>query len=151
MKTTYWMIASASLLAAAPAHAQSSDKSAGDALGQCLVLKSTGQDRLTLVRWMASAMLASPQVADLGQVAPAKREGLDRDVAAVFTRLMTRECLALSRVVAKGSTTEGFRIAGEALGKIAMENLVSGSQGSGAFTNFSKFIRPEDFKVLNER
>jgi hypothetical protein len=59
------------------------------ALRECVVMKSTGADRLAAARWMVTALSSAPQMAGLVSVTPAAKPDQDRAVAALFTRLLT--------------------------------------------------------------
>ena len=78
----------------------SSQTPAADAprtLGQCMAMKTTGEDRILVARWMLVAMASAPQMADFLTVAPGKKDGLDRGMATLFTRLLVRDCPDASR------------------------------------------------------
>lgn len=137
-------------LSPAAVQAQTGAMPEAEALGNCFVLKSTGEDRVALVRWFASAMLASPKTADLAQLAPGKMEQAQRQVAAIFTRLMTKDCLTEAQAVAKTSNASaGFELAGSALGKIAVRELLSDPAAEAAISGFAKYVPKEDFKKLD--
>lgn len=72
----------------APAHAGPS----ADALSQCLVQSTTEQDKADLVRWMFASEAQHPAVSELATVAPEQRTELSKTVAAVFERLLTKDC-----------------------------------------------------------
>jgi hypothetical protein len=136
------------LALAAPARAQGGSPESA-ALGNCFVMKSTGADRLALVRWISGALLSSAKTADLAKVDPAKREETERQVAAIFTRLFTKDCLAEARAVAStGDASTGFRQAGEALGRIAMSDLLSDPAANAAMSGFARFLSKDDFKAI---
>ena len=84
-------------LAPQAATAQSSDNAAADALGNCLARKSTGEDRLVFAGWMVAALASAPQLAGVANVDPSTKAALDRQLAAIFTRLMTVDCAAEAR------------------------------------------------------
>ena len=142
--------AALALAAPAAAQAQSDGSAEAAALGNCFVLKSTGEDRLALVRWFAGALLASPKTADLAKVDPAKTEQSERQIAAIFTRLLTKDCLSEAKAVARSSNANiGFREAGSALGKIAFQDLVSDPATEAAISGFMRYVPKDDFKVLD--
>ena len=120
-----------------------------NALGECFVAKSTGEDRTALVRWMAGAILSSSKTADLAQVDPRKVEEANRQVAAIFTRLFIKDCLPQALAVKKsGNAKAGFEIAGAALGKIAMQEVFLDPAAGAALENFTRFIPQDAFKAL---
>lgn len=149
-KSIFCGLFAATLLAtSAGARAQDSNAVEASALGECFVAKSTGEDRIALVRWIAGAMLASPKLSDLAHVDAQKNDQAQQQIAVILTRLMTKDCLAQTRAVAKtGNASAGFEIAGSVLGKMAVKELFSDPAASAAVSGFSRYLKPDDFKVL---
>ena len=147
MKTFHAVIAGLMLCSAvAGAHAQIPDSdAAAKALGRCLVLKSTGEDRIGLARWVGAGVLASSHVADLGQVSTAKREAVDRQVAALFTRLITKDCVEQAKPVMTFNSSAGMSVAFEALGRAAMQELMTDPKASAAMGTFTQYLDHADF------
>ena len=135
-------------LAPQAATAQSSDNAAADALGNCLARKSTGEDRLVFAGWMVAALASAPQLAGVANVDPSTKAALDRQLAAIFTRLMTVDCAAEARPLFQARDNEGMRIAGGALGRIAMQEISGDPAASEALEAFTKYLRGEDFVSL---
>ena len=86
---------SVALVASAPLPALAGP--ATDALGQCLVGETTGNDRLLLVRWMTFAFAAHPAVQDAVTIDATKVDALNRDVSQLVTSLLTDRCLAQTK------------------------------------------------------
>ena len=63
-----------------------------DDLSRCLVESSTPNDKLTLVKWMFTAMSLHPAVESLSKVTPQQRDDSNRDVANLFVKLLTQTC-----------------------------------------------------------
>ena len=137
------------LLAAAPASATAEPESApGEVLGRCMVLKSTGADRLLVARWFVAATASAPQAADVATVRSGRKDELDRAMAALFTRLLATDCADEARpLFAAGAGSEaGFRVAGEALGRVAIGELLGNQAARTALSAYTKYLRPEDFR-----
>jgi hypothetical protein len=146
-RSRFWSIAlvlPAAALIPGPLSAQATPAAEVDALSECLVAKSTGADRVLLAKWIAAAMLSAPQLADIGKVDASKRDSLDRDTAALFTRIVTKDCLEQARPAFKQGST-AMSGAFEALGRVAMQELTGNPQSSAAFATFTKYLREEDF------
>lgn len=63
-----------------------------DDLSRCLIESSTPEDKITLVKWMFTAMSLHPAVASLSNVTPQQRDDSNRDVANLFVKLLTQTC-----------------------------------------------------------
>jgi hypothetical protein len=151
MKTM--LTAAAALIAAiigpaAPAAPQSAIDAPAKALGDCMVLKTTGADRLLAARWILVVLASGPQAKDLVTVAPGKKEELDKGMAALFTRLMVNDCANQSRALFGTGDLSGFRIAGGALGRVAMQELLANPQAEAALSEYTKYLNRDDFKSV---
>lgn len=133
------MMAAVLLAGAAPAQAQA-DGDAGKRLGQCLVEKSTGGDRVNLMRWLMASWSQSERLKDMVKIEPAVREAADRAMAAVVTRMLTVDCLEFARPVLKAHDSAAMRDAFRAFGEIAGGEIARDPDGGSAMTNFSKYI-----------
>ena len=138
---------SVSVAAAEPAQ----DEAAfAQALGRCFVLKSTGQDRIVAARWIFGSMASSPQVADVANISSETKASLDREMALLFTRLITVDCAAESRPLFLMKSTKGFETAGGALGQIAMTELLTNEQAAAAFSAYTDYLNEEDFEAVTK-
>jgi hypothetical protein len=144
------VIAGLALLAPSASFAQQThqSQSPADALGSCFVLKSTGQDRLTFMQWMLAALGSTPRLKDVVRVEPDKKDQLDRQVALVMTRLITVDCLAEAKAVAKDKQGDGFRIAGQSLGRMAVQELFGDPDSERALSGYASYLHEEDFERL---
>lgn len=137
---------------ATPAHAQpAAGESAGQAstLGQCLVMRTTGADRLALAQWIVSAMASVPKLQDMATVDPARKDKADRAMAAIFTRLMTVDCAKEAKAVMQGGNSAGgVRVAFEALGGIAMQEVVANREAEEAMGSHTRYLDRQAFTEL---
>ncbi len=117
-------------------------------LGQCMAAKTTGEDRLLVARWMLAGMASAPQMADIVTVTPGKKDGIDRNMAALFTRLLVRDCPDQSRAVFKLKTGEAFQVAGESLGRVAMEELMTNPRANAALIAYVNYLKEDEFKAV---
>lgn len=121
-----------------------------EALGQCFVMQTNGHDRLAVASWMLGSLASAPQMAEVAKVDSAKKVELDQAMAKLFTRLMTQDCAAQSRPLFKAKSEAGFRAAGEALGKIAVQELLGNPAASAALGSYANYLNDSDFKKLAE-
>ncbi|QDK32421.1 hypothetical protein [Sphingomonas sp. IC081] len=120
-------------------------------LGECFAMKSTGEDRVTFARWFLTAMGSAPQVADVAKIDPAVKDKLDRQVATIFTRLITVDCAEQARPLYRAHSSAGFRTAGETLGRMAMQELMGNPETAAKmFGGYVGYIRQDDFKGLEQ-
>ncbi|QGP79009.1 hypothetical protein [Sphingobium sp. CAP-1] len=143
-----FVAAGAMLLVAGSAAAQTDAEAQAQALGECMVLKSTGADRLVVARWFLTAIASAPQAQGVATLTPGKKDEFDKGMAAIFTRLMAVDCADQARPLFRSKDEAGFRVAGEALGRVAMSELLSNPQASAALEAYTKYLRQEDFKAV---
>ncbi|KQN25163.1 hypothetical protein ASE86_02585 [Sphingomonas sp. Leaf33] len=122
--------------------------SPAQALGQCMAMKTTGEDRILVARWMLVAMASGPQMTGVVTVQPGQKEKYDRGMATLFTRLLVTDCPDLSRAVFKLRDNAAFRVAGESLGQVAMQELLTNPQASAALGAYVKYLDLEAFKKV---
>lgn len=112
--------------------------------------ESTGEDRVMLAQWFVTVLNSSPKIKGVATVAPGKKDELDRKVAALFTRLMTVDCSEQARPLWRARSMAGFRVAGEVLGRLAMQEVMSGGDGDRMFSGYASYINPGDFVGLEQ-
>ena len=150
------MFALAATLFHAPLAAQPRSKISGDqdvqiaALKECFANSSTGRDRITLAQWVVAIMAKAPSVQGVVTIGPDVKDKLDIGVARIFTRLITQDCVAESRPLWKTRSSEAFKVAGETLGRLAMQEIMNGDGQAKMFSGYASHIDPADFKVLEQ-
>ena len=127
--------------------AQPSERSTQEAaLTQCVVLRTTGADRLLTVRWLFAMMTNSPQISDLSNVPAERTKELNQGFAKLLTRIITKDCIAEVRPLAADNLDEAFGLVGKALGETGMNELMSGKEVDNAMSDYADFISEDDFK-----
>jgi hypothetical protein len=101
---------------------------AGEALSKCLSDATTQDDRRALVRWIFSAIAAHPDLKEFTTIDAARREQIESESAAVFERLIVKDCTAQTRLALMQEGTEGFQTAFKTLGELAMGGVVEDAQ-----------------------
>lgn len=120
-------------------------------LGQCIALKSTGEDRLAAARWFAAALASAPAIKDMATIDAAKKDAADAKIAQVFTRLLMVDCVEQAKPLYKARSSAGFRTGGEVLGKLAMQELLGDPvQAQAMMGGYLSHIRPQDFTALDK-
>lgn len=146
------LVAAAVCAVAVPmaATAQTAEAEA-QALAQCVQLSTDGKDRILTARWLMGALGSAPQLQDMVQIDAQKRDQNDRGMAALFTRLLTVDCLAESKAVfRRDASGSGIRQAFEVLGEIAVQELFGGDPTGGSMASYTKYLKDADFAVLRD-
>ena len=130
-----------------PVLAQVAPDTGGEAFGHCMVLKTTGADRIILSRWMVGALASAPVVAGVAKVEPTGKDAADRDLATLVTRLLTIDCVDAARAV-KG--THGFEAAFSTLGELAIGEVTRDPLAQAALGKFTNYIDKEKMKKLEQ-
>lgn len=113
---------------------------AADALGTCLSDNTTGRERKDMARWIYVGMSAHPDMQTLSKVTDANRDELDRMMATIFTRLVTENCRAQAKVALEKEGAASFQTAFGAIGKLAMQELMTNPEVSASFSKYSKYL-----------
>jgi hypothetical protein len=110
-------------------------------LSSCVADNTSGKQRKELARWIFLAMAAHP---DLKQFTSseviAARELTDKATAALFEILITDQCATEANAVFKEHGSPGLQVAFEALGRLAMQELMSNPELMAAMSAFERHI-----------
>jgi hypothetical protein len=123
---------------------------ASDALGQCLVGETTGNDRVLLVRWMTYAFASHPAVQNDFAIDTSKIDQLNRDMAQLFTDLITQRCVDATKaaVAETGDPSTAISAAFEILGAAASQEVMQAPEVNGAIGGFTNYIDQAAFDGL---
>ncbi|WP_301749594.1 hypothetical protein [uncultured Erythrobacter sp.] len=141
IRKTMFALGALALLVPASAGAQGvtfpNDES--KALSECVVLSTTGRDRLLLIRWIAVSIGAAKSMQDAITVKPGAKEDADRNMGVLFTRLFTVDCRNEAMPLLKGNDNAGVEAAFGELGRIAMNELIGDPQVEQSLTSFVQY------------
>lgn len=112
---------------------------ASKALSECVVLSTTGRDRLVLIRWVAVSIGSANSMQDAITIKPGAKEEADRKMGALFTRLFTVDCRKEAAPLLKGNDNAGVEAAFGQLGRIAMNELIGDPQVEESLTGFVQY------------
>ena len=124
----------------APASPQSHAGEAADALSACLTDAVTLDDRRALARWIFSVLSEHPDVKSLTAIDNATRTTLEMEGAAVFERLIVKDCTEQSRTTLAEEGTDGFGKAFETVGQVAMGSVVEHPQVQTAMAGLGEHV-----------
>lgn len=121
---------------------------ATDALSACLADNTTGKDRKDMARWVFVGMSAHPEIQSLSNVTQADRDALDRQMATMFTRLITENCTAQVKLARNKDGSNALKDAFEIIGKLAMQELMSNPNVNSGFATFTKYVDQSKFSAV---
>jgi hypothetical protein len=123
--------------------------SATSDLTTCLTDSTTGKDRKDLARWIFIAMAAHPEMKDVSNLTPAAREASSKSVAALVTRLLTEQCAAQARALfaQSANATSALTTSFGALGKVAMQELMTDPRVNASTEEFMKYLDRQKFEA----
>lgn len=125
-------------------------QTATDRLGQCLKSKSTGADRLALIKWTAIAISANPALREIIAVPQEEIDRSDKEIAAIFTDLLVTKCPAEARaVLSSENKSKAMEVAFEELGAMAAQEVYSGKEIQERMSGFLRYINKNDLKALD--
>ena len=112
------------------------------AFGQCLIGKTTGDDRLLLARWMTFAFASHPVVQDALTIDEAKLPETDQEMADLVTDLVAERCVneAKAAVAAEGDPGIAMQKAFEMLGMVASQEVLRDAAAQDRINAFATFI-----------
>ena len=114
-----------------------------DALARCLSDNTSGKDRKDLAKWIYLAISAHPEIGIFGKAGPKEVEEVQRNMGVLFTRLVAEQCAPQMTAVAQSEGMEGFKIAFENLGRLAMQELMSNQDVNVSLSGFTRYIDKE--------
>ncbi len=117
----------------------------GEALGKCMVERSTDADKQQLVEWIFSALAYNPQISQYARVSPEQHAQIDARMAALFGKLLTEYCRDEASKAIRYEGSEAFGDAFELLGKVAGQQMFESPEVNEGVKNFVGLV---DFPKL---
>jgi len=115
---------------------------AADALGQCLVGKTTGDERILLVRWMTFGFASHPAVKDAITMDASKLDAANRAVAALVNDLLLNRCSEQTKAAMAEGNNPGIAMqtAFQALGGAAAREVMTAPEVTTAISGFAAYL-----------
>jgi len=117
-----------------------------DAMATCLADSTTGKDRKDLARWMFAIMTLHPEVANIATISTEDREAAHKTAGLLLNRLLLDNCKK-EFVASVKNDSDATKASFEALGRMAMQELMVDPNVAKGMTNFIKYI---DLQSLRE-
>jgi hypothetical protein len=118
-----------------------------DDLSKCLVRSTTVADKHALVKWMFATAALHPDVRSIASVSPEQRVEINKNLAALFERLLTVACRKETREALQFEGPSTMESSFQVLGQVAGRELFSDPQVASGMANTFKYI---DAKKLQE-
>ncbi len=133
------LVLSGLALTAAPALAATPET---EAFGQCLIGKTTGDDRLLLARWITFAFASHPVVQDTVSMDASKLAETDENMANLVMSLLTERCAteAKAAVAAEGDAGVAMQKAFEMLGMVASQEVMMDPATQARINGFAGYL-----------
>ena len=94
-----------------------------DALSDCLLSSTTEEGKLSLVKWMFTAMALHPAVAEIADVSMSAREQANREMAELLIDLLGTRCFNETRLALSNEGALALQSIFTVLGQVAATNL----------------------------
>ena len=111
-----------------------------DALSKCLASSTTAADKITFVKWMFAAMSRHPAVRAMSNVSDAQLIEANRQVAALYMRLMTEQCKDKARDAVKYEGKAAVNSSFQVVGQVAAEELFSNPEVAKIMSSLDNYI-----------
>lgn len=119
-----------------------------DDLSRCLVEGTSRADRITLVRWISTAMLQHPAVSSVSKVTPEDVENSNAAVGALFMRLLTETCQDRAAKAIKYEGAAAIQGAFAVLGQVASTDLFADPNVQKVMAGLEKHIDSKKIEAL---
>ena len=122
----------------------------GDEMAKCLVTSTSNRDRTKLVKWIFRVYGEHPEVSYMVDLSDREKKVIDKDVADIFTRLLSEDCLDETK---KALDYEGDNVmftAFQALGQVAAQGFNVNPIVERNINKFTEFIEYEKLDYLGK-
>lgn len=117
-----------------------------DDLSRCLVESSTSANKLSFVKWMFIAISLHPAVKSMSSVSANQVDNSNKEVADIYTRLLTVACKDQAVKAIKYESTSAIQSSFTVFGQVAAKELFSNPAVAAGMSGLQKYF---DTKKLN--
>ncbi|CAK7012030.1 hypothetical protein CUZ56_03023 [Saezia sanguinis] len=111
-----------------------------DRMGQCLVQKTTPQDRMALMQWFFSAMAAHPNLKGVANISDKQAQSYDQNVAKLLMRLLTQDCRAEVKEAVSREGNTAMQGSFQVLGQVAAVDLMQSPDVQKRMMGFTQYL-----------
>lgn len=120
----------------------------GDDMSKCLVLATSSKDNSLLGRWLVRVYGEHGESKDLTNLSDYNKEQIDKDVARLFTRLLSEDCEVETKKALKFEGDMVMFNAFRTLGEVAGKELLEDKNVSKAINKFTEYVDYGKLKYL---
>ena len=114
-----------------------------DDLSKCMVAATSDKDRGDLVEWIFFSLSLNPKISPYAQVTPSQRETADRNLAALFEKLVAESCSTQTKQAIKYEGTRAFEESFKMLSQVAAQEMFSDPAVTAGTSNFAEYLDEE--------
>lgn len=122
----------------------------GDEMARCLVSSTNNRDRNKLIKWIFRVYGDHPEVSYMVDLSDREKNIIDKDVADIFTRLLSEDCIDETKKAKKYEGDNALVTAFEVLGKVAANGISKNPNVERSISKFTKLIDNKKVDYLNE-
>ena len=118
----------------------------GDEMAKCLVTSTNKRDKIKLIKWIFRVYGDHPEVSYMVDLSDREKEVIDKDVANIFTRLLSEDCIDETK---KALDYEGDNVmfnAFQILGQTAAQGF---NNNPDVMKSINKFVELIDYEKLD--
>lgn len=119
-----------------------------DDLGKCLVESTSQRDRVELVRWMFVSMSRHPAVKPIATISDGQLEAASKEVAALFTSLLTDSCRQEAEKALQFEGLSTFEVAFSVLGNVAGREIFTNPEVAEGLALLDKYVDEEELSGI---
>ena len=122
----------------------------GDEMAKCLVTSTNKRDKIKLIKWIFRVYGDHPEVTYLLDLSDREKMVIDKDVANIFTRLLSEDCIDETKEAldyeGENVMFNAFRI----LGNVAAQGIVDNPEVKKSINKFVELIDYEKLDYLGK-
>lgn len=117
-------------------------------LSKCLVESTSVRDKTVLIQWTFSSLSHHPNIKQISSVSKTQSEQINRKIANLFTKLITKACSSETRKAFEYEGELALEKSFEFLGKIAGKELFLDPRVEKESSSFKKYLNESKFEHL---
>ena len=122
----------------------------GDEMARCLVTSTNNRDRNKLLKWLFRVYGEHPEVSYMVDISEREKKVIDKDVADIFTRLLSEDCMDETKKAKKYEGDNSLVTAFEVLGKVAANGISKNPNVERSIGKFTELIDIKKVDYLDE-
>ena len=120
----------------------------GDEMAKCLVKSTNSNDNISLVRWIVRVYGEHPDSNDFINLSINDKEKIDKEIAALFTRLLAQDCRNETKQALNYEGDQVLFTAFQVMGQVAGKELQKDKNVAGAIEQFINYVNYEKLEYL---